>query len=116
MDACSRAFRACRLVVDSGIHAKRWTRAQAIQWFASTNGSTVEEVQGEVDRYCAWPGQACGYKVGHSEINRLRDKAKAALGPRFDLRTFDDAVVLGGNVPMTLLEQVIDRHIAARQL
>jgi uncharacterized protein (DUF885 family) len=72
-------------------------------------------VQGEVDRYCAWPGQACGYKVGHSEINRLRDKAKAALGPRFDLRTFDDALVLGGNVPLTLLERVIDRHIAERR-
>jgi uncharacterized protein (DUF885 family) len=108
----SLAFRACRLVVDSGIHAKRWTRTQAIQWFATTNGSTVEEVQGEVDRYCAWPGQACGYKVGHSEINRLRDKATAALGPRFDLRTFDDALVLGGNVPLTLLERVIDRYIA----
>ncbi|HEY1607469.1 MAG TPA: DUF885 family protein [Allosphingosinicella sp.] len=111
----SIAFRACRLVVDSGIHAKRWTRAQAIQWFAETNGSTEEEVRNEVDRYCAWPGQACGYKVGHSEINRLRDKAKAALGPRFDLRTFDDAVVLGGNVPLTLLAQVIDRYIAARR-
>jgi len=108
----SIAFRACRLVVDSGLHAKRWTRDKAIHWFATTNGSTVEEVQGEVDRYCAWPGQACGYKVGHSEINRLRDKAKAALGPRFDLRAFDDAVVLGGNVPLTLLERVIDRYIA----
>jgi uncharacterized protein (DUF885 family) len=106
------SFRACRLVVDSGLHAQRWTRARAIQWFATTNGTTVEEVQGEVDRYCAWPGQACGYKVGHSEINRLREKARAALGGRFDLRTFDDALVLGGNVPLTLLETVIDRHIA----
>lgn len=111
----SISFRACRLVVDTGLHAKRWTRERAIQWFAATNGSTVEEVQGEVDRYCAWPGQACGYKVGHSEIVRLRDKAKAALGPRFDLKAYDDALVLGGNVPMTLLEQVIDRHIAARR-
>ncbi|QAY75391.1 DUF885 family protein [Sphingosinicella sp. BN140058] len=111
----SLAFRACRLVVDSGLHAKRWTRAQAIQWFATTNGSTVEEVQGEVDRYCAWPGQACGYKVGHSEIVRLRAKAQAALGDRFDLRTFDDALVLGGNVPLTLLEDVVDRHVAARR-
>jgi uncharacterized protein (DUF885 family) len=108
----SLSFRACRLVVDSGLHAQRWTRAKAIQWFAETNGSTVEEVQGEVDRYCAWPGQACGYKVGHSEIVRLREKAKAALGGRFDLRTFDDALVLGGNVPLTLLETVIDRYIA----
>jgi uncharacterized protein (DUF885 family) len=108
----SLSFRACRLVVDSGLHAQRWTRARAIDWFARTNGSTVEEVQGEVDRYCAWPGQACGYKVGHSEVNRLREKAKAALGDRFDLRTFNDALVLGGNVPLTLLETVIDRYIA----
>ena len=111
----SLAFRACRLVVDTGLHAKRWTRDQAIRWFAETNGSTVEEVQGEVDRYCAWPGQACGYKVGHSEINRLRSKAVAALGPRYDLRLFDDALVLGGGVPLTLLERVIDRHIAERR-
>jgi uncharacterized protein (DUF885 family) len=109
----SLAFRACRLVVDTGLHAKRWTRAKAIEWFAATNGSTVEEVSSEVDRYCAWPGQACGYKVGHSEINRLRDKAKAALGARFDYRAFNDALVLGGNVPLTLLERVIDAHIAA---
>ena len=71
----SIAFRACRLVVDTGLHAKRWTRAQAIEWFATTNGSGIEEVTSEVDRYCAWPGQACGYKVGHSEINRLRARA-----------------------------------------
>ena len=90
-------------------------RTQAIQWFASSNGSTVEEVQGEVDRYCAWPGQACGYKVGHSEINRQRGKAKAALGPRYDIKAFDDAVVLGGNVPLTLLERVIDRYIAGQR-
>ncbi|HEX8579928.1 MAG TPA: DUF885 family protein [Allosphingosinicella sp.] len=108
----SLAFRACRLVVDSGLHAKRWTREQAITWFATTNGSTVEEVQGEVDRYCAWPGQACGYKIGHSEINRLREKAKTALGPRFDFRRFNDGLVLGGAVPLTLLERVVDRHIA----
>ena len=108
----SLAFRACRLVVDSGIHAKRWTRAQAIEWFATNNGSPVEEVTSEVDRYCAWPGQACGYKVGHNEINRLRDKAMSALGTRYDLRRFDDAVVLAGNVPLTLLEQVIDSYIA----
>jgi uncharacterized protein (DUF885 family) len=111
----SLAFRACRLVVDTGLHAKRWTRSHAIQWFASTNGSTVEEVQGEVDRYCAWPGQACGYKVGHSEIVRLREKAKAALGARFDFKTFNDALVLGGPVPLTLLESVIDRYVASRR-
>ena len=82
----SIAFRACRLVVDTGLHVKRWTRQQAIEWFATTNGSSLGEVTGEVDRYCAWPGQACGYKVGHSEINRLRSKAQKALGAKFDLR------------------------------
>jgi uncharacterized protein (DUF885 family) len=111
----SIAFRACRLVVDTGIHAKRWTRDQAIDWFVTTNGSTREEVQGEVDRYCAWPGQACGYKVGHSEIVRLRGKAQTALGGRFDLRTFDDAVVMGGNVPLTELEGVIDAYVKGRR-
>jgi uncharacterized protein (DUF885 family) len=108
----SIAFRACRLVVDTGLHAKRWTRAQAIDWFATTNGSSVEEVSGEVDRYCAWPGQACGYKVGHSEINRLRAKARRALGPKYDFREFNDAVVTGGGVPMLTLGRVIDRFIA----
>jgi uncharacterized protein (DUF885 family) len=69
-------------------------------------------VTGEVDRYCAWPGQACGYKVGHSEINRLRAKAREALGARFDLRKFNDAVVMGGGVPMLTLARAIDSFIA----
>ena len=111
----SLGFRACRLVVDTGLHAKRWTRQQAIDWFVTANGSSVEEVSGEVDRYCSWPGQACGYKVGHSEINRLRDRARAALGPRYDFKAFNDALVLGGNVPMTVLGHVVDRHVAARK-
>ena len=108
----SIAFRACRLVVDTGLHAKRWTRQQAIEWFARTNGSGIEEVTSEVDRYCAWPGQACGYKVGHSEINRLRKKAQQALGKRFDFRKFNDAVVMGGDVPMVVLARNIDAFIA----
>lgn len=111
----SIAFRACRMVVDTGIHAKRWTRAQAIDFFVTENGSNPEEVRSEVDRYCSWPGQACGYKIGHTTINRLRDKAKTALGDKFDFRKFNDAVVLGGNVPMNVLEQTIDRYIAARK-
>ena len=108
----SIAFRACRLVVDTGLHAKRWTREQAIQWFAETNGSGVEEVTSEVERYCAWPGQACGYKVGHSEINRLRTKAQQALGAKFDLRQFNDTVVKSGGVPMVVLARVVDSSIA----
>jgi len=111
----SLGFRACRLVVDTGLHAKRWTRQQAIDWFVTANGSSVEEVSGEVDRYCSWPGQACGYKVGHSEINRLRDRARAALGPRYDFKAFNDALVLGGNVPMTVLGHVVNRFVAARK-
>ena len=108
----SIAFRACRLVVDTGLHAKRWTRQQAVDFFVERNGSNPLEVASEVDRYCAWPGQACGYKVGHNEINRLRDKAKAELGAKFDLRYFDDAVVKGGNVPMDVLAVNVGEYIA----
>jgi uncharacterized protein (DUF885 family) len=108
----SMNFRACRLVVDTGIHAMRWGRDQGVNFFVENNGDSAAAIGSEVDRYCAWPGQACGYKIGHLEIDRLRDKAKGALGPRYDLRTFDDAVVKGGSVPMTLLEGVIDRYIA----
>ena len=104
----SIAFRACRLVVDTGLHAKRWTREQAIQWFAETNGSGIEEVTSEVDRYCAWPGQACGYKVGHSEINRLRAQAQQTPGGKFDLRAFNDVVVTGGGVPMVVLARSVE--------
>jgi uncharacterized protein (DUF885 family) len=107
----SIAFRACRLVVDTGIHAKRWTRDQAVQFFVDVNGSNPVEVASEVDRYCSWPGQACGYKVGHSEINRLRDTASAALGPTFDLEAFNDTVVLGGNVPLDVLAGNVDEYL-----
>ena len=108
-------WRACRLVVDTGLHFKRWSREQAIQWFATTNGSGDKEVRGEVDRYCAWPGQACGYKVGHSEINRLRARAQQALGPRYDFRRFNDAVVTTGGVPMVVLARRIDAFIRQQQ-
>jgi uncharacterized protein (DUF885 family) len=108
----SIAFRACRLVVDSGLHAKRWTRQQGVDFFVQRNGSNPLEVASEVDRYCSWPGQACGYKVGHSTINRLRDGAKSALGTKYDLRAFDDAVVKGGNVPMDVLARNVDDYVA----
>ena len=108
----SLAFRACRLVVDTGLHSKRWTREQANEWFVTNNGSNPDEVRGEIDRYCAWPGQACGYKVGHSAINNLRQNAQAKLGDKFNFRRFNDALVLGGSVPMTVLGDVIDDYIA----
>jgi uncharacterized protein (DUF885 family) len=107
----SIAFRACRLVVDTGIHAKRWSREQGVQFFVDVNGSNPLEVASEVDRYCSWPGQACGYKVGHSEINRQREKAISTLGSRYDLKAFDDAVVLGGNVPLDVLETNVDAYV-----
>ena len=108
----SLAFRAARLVVDTGLHAKRWSRQQGLDYFVTANGSNPGEMASEVDRYCSWPGQACGYKVGHTTINRLRDKAKADLGQKFDLRFFDDAVVLGGNVTMDVLGKNVDDYIA----
>jgi uncharacterized protein (DUF885 family) len=105
------SFRACRLVVDTGLHAKRWTRDEGVKFFVERNGSNPVEVASEVDRYCSWPGQACGYKVGHSEINRQRDKAKTALGSRFDLKAFDDTVVLGGNVPLDVLGKNVEEYV-----
>ncbi|MET0587706.1 MAG: DUF885 domain-containing protein [Novosphingobium sp.] len=105
------AFRACRMVVDTGLHAKRWGREQAINWFAEANGSGAAELGSEIDRYCSWPGQACGYKIGHIEINAQRDRAKAELATRFDLRDFNQAVVDGGNVPLNVLAKNVTRYI-----
>jgi uncharacterized protein (DUF885 family) len=107
----SLAFRACRLVVDTGLHAKRWTREQAVRFFVEENGSNPLEVASEVDRYCSWAGQACGYKVGHSEIVRQRGLAQAALGPKYDLRDFNDVVVKGGNVPLDVLAQNVAEYV-----
>jgi uncharacterized protein (DUF885 family) len=109
----SIAFRACRLVVDTGLHAKRWTREQGVRFFVERNGSNPLEVASEVDRYCSWPGQACAYKIGHAEINRLRASATAALGGSFDLKAFNDAVVLGGNVPLDVLAGNVDEYVRA---
>lgn len=109
----SMAFRACRLVVDTGIHTKRWTRAQAIEWFATNNGSTAAQVTAEVDRYCSWPGQACAYKIGHTQINRVRDDLKAKLDARFDFRRFNDALVMTGNVPLNRLADLVEARLTA---
>lgn len=108
----SLAFRACRLVVDTGLHSKRWTREQGRQFFVEENGSKVEEVASEVDRYCSWPGQACGYKIGHSEIVRQRARAQAELGAKYDFKAFNTAVVLGGNAPLSVMANTVGRYIA----
>jgi Uncharacterized protein conserved in bacteria len=108
----SLAFRACRLVVDTGLHSKRWTREQGRQFFVERNGSKAEEVASEVDRYCSWPGQACGYKIGHSEILRQRARAQSELGGAYDFKAFNTAVILGGNAPLNVVEHTVSRYIA----
>jgi len=111
----SLAFRACRLAVDTGLHSKRWTREQARQFFVERNGSKYEEVASEVDRYCSWPGQACSYKIGHSEIVRQRVRAEAELGDAYDFKAFNTAVILGGNAPLDVVDKTVSRYIAEAQ-
>jgi uncharacterized protein (DUF885 family) len=105
-------FRAARLVVDTGIHAKRWSREQAIATMAEIDGEPTSSAATENERYCVWPGQACSYMVGKLTWLRLRDKAKTALGDRYDIKGFHDAGLLSGNMPLTALENVIDGYIA----
>ena len=111
----SLAFRACRMVVDTGLHTKGWSRERAVNFFVERNGSKQNEVASEVDRYCSWPGQATGYKLGHSRIVDLRSRAESELGSAYDLKAFNDAVVLGGNAPLNVLERNVERYIAAAQ-
>ncbi|NEL41159.1 MAG: DUF885 family protein, partial [Xanthomonas perforans] len=105
-------WRACRLVIDTGIHHKGWTRAQAQAYLRDNTALSEHEVTTEVDRYIAWPGQALSYYLGELKILELRRKAEAALGEKFDLRHFHDAVLQTGSVPLPVLEARIDRFIA----
>lgn len=105
-------LRAARLVVDTGIHADGWTREQAIAYTVATTGKAEAEVASEVERYMAMPGQACAYKVGELKILELRAKARAALGPKFNLKDFHTVILENGGVPLTLLEQLVDEWIA----
>ncbi|KMS59566.1 twin-arginine translocation pathway signal [Novosphingobium barchaimii LL02] len=111
----SLAFRACRMVVDTGLHSKGWSRDAAVRFFMEQNGNKREEVVNEVDRYCSWPGQACGYKMGHSQIVSQRTRAQQALGSAYDLRDFDQAVVDGGNVPLDVLALNVEAYIAGKK-
>lgn len=108
-------LRAGRLVVDTGIHAKRWSREKAVAVLHETDGDPLALCGQEIERYACWPGQACGYMIGKITILRLRDKARRALGPRFDIRRFHDAVLLSGAMPLAVLEQRIDTYIAEAQ-
>jgi uncharacterized protein (DUF885 family) len=105
-------FRAVRLVTDTGIHAEGWTREQAIEYMVQTTGMNVEEVTSEVERYMALPGQACAYKVGQLKILELRDRARAELGEKFNLKDFHTVVLENGAVPLTVLERLVDEWIA----
>ncbi|GJI95068.1 hypothetical protein RugamoR57_17860 [Duganella caerulea] len=107
----AQQFRACRLVVDTGIHAMKWTRQQAIRFLVENTGRGLQAMTSEIDRYCVSPGQACGYKMGHNEILRQRERAKAALGGSFDLAAFNDALVQSCGVPLTVLPTVVDRYM-----
>ena len=106
-------FRAVRLVVDSGMHAKKWSREQAVKYYVDTLGDQEASAITEVERYCVWPGQACSYMIGKLTFQRLRDKAKKALGGRFDIHRFHDVALLSGVMPLSVLERRIDDYIAA---
>ncbi|MCK7595383.1 DUF885 domain-containing protein [Pseudomarimonas salicorniae] len=107
-------FRAVRLVVDSGMHHKRWTREQAIDYMREKTGMPPTDVTAEIERYLVNPGQALAYKVGMNTILRLREEARAALGERFSLKDFHDVVLTGGDMPLTLLERRVKRWVASQ--
>ena len=111
-----QSWRACRLVVDTGIHAHGWSRDSAIAYLLANTGLSRPDVTNEVDRYIAWPGQALAYMIGEREILALRSEAEAKLGDRFDLRAFHDAVLADGAVTLPILRGNIEAWIAARSL
>ena len=106
------SWRAVRLVIDTGLHAMGWSRERALAEFIAATGLPRANAVSEIDRYCAWPGQACGYKLGQTEIVAQRTRARAALGAKFDLRDYNQAVVEGGNVPLDVLAENVTRYIA----
>lgn len=108
-------WRACRLVVDTGLHSKGWTKAQAIAFMRDNSALSDANIEAEVNRYISWPGQALGYKIGELKIRELRAKAEKTLGPKFDLRGFHDAVLSQGAVPLDVLERQVDGWIASRK-
>ena len=108
-------WRACRLVVDTGVHAKGWTREQVIDYLASNTALPLHEVETETDRYISWPGQALSYRIGYLKIRELRSRAEKELGERFDVREFHDRVLVNGSVPLPVLEDEIGAWIAGKK-
>jgi uncharacterized protein (DUF885 family) len=108
-------FRATRLVADSGLHHKRWSREQAVRYMVDTLGDAESTMTTEVERYCVWPGQACSYKLGHTVWDRTRTRARAALGDGFDIRAFHDIALAAGAIPLEVLERLIADWVAGLQ-
>ena len=104
-------FRAVRLVVDTGIHYKKWTRQEAIDYMVLNTGMTTTEVATEIERYIVMPGQACAYKIGMLKILELRENAKKKLGNQFDLKEFHNVVLKNGAVPLDILEAIVNDYI-----
>lgn len=104
-------WRACRLVVDTGLHSKGWTRQQAIDYMAENSGLSMNNITSEVDRYISWPGQALAYKIGELKIRELRSKAEKELGKNFDIRQFHDRVLENGALPLSILEKIMNQWI-----
>jgi len=104
-------WRACRLVVDTGMHQQGWTRDEAIKYLSSNTALSEHNVKTEIDRYISWPGQALSYKIGEITIKRLREKAEVALGENFDIRDFHDQLLKNGSMPLSMLEAVINQYI-----
>jgi uncharacterized protein (DUF885 family) len=111
----SLLFRASRLVADTGLHHKRWSREQAIRYMVDTGGDEESSITSEIERYCVWPGQACSYKIGHTEWVSLREGARATLGDRFDIRSFHDTTLGVGGVPIAVLQTVVADWVKSRQ-
>ena len=108
-------FRAVRLVVDTGIHARRWSREQAVDYMAANTGVTESDVVAEIERYFVMPGQALAYKVGMTKILELRGLAQAELGERFDMREFHNVLLTSGALPLSILEELVRDYIAANR-
>src|SRR5207245_11199848 len=108
-------FRGVRLVVDTGIHAKHWTREQAIAYMRDKTGMGEKEVKSEIERYIVNPGQACAYKVGMMKIQQLRARAQQELGDKFDQREFHDTVLKNGSLPLEILEEQVNNYIQKKK-
>ena len=106
-------WRACRLVVDTGMHAKGWSRADTLRYLAENTALSLHEITTETDRYISWPGQALAYKMGEIKIRELRRRAEAHLGERFDVRSFHDWILENGSVPLDVLDELVSARIEA---